>query len=92
MIIVINDNRVTDVEKYLPLAKAFARDAVANDKGCISMEVTTDPSIEGRVVYVSHFETKEDFEAQVRGETFGKHVKYLGQYFVSAKDTILQIS
>ena len=35
----INDDRVSDVEAYLPIAKAFAADAVKNDEGCISMEV-----------------------------------------------------
>ena len=33
MVVIINDDRVTDVEAYLPVAKAFADDAVANDEG-----------------------------------------------------------
>ena len=36
MVVVINEDMVTNVEEYLPLAKAFAEDAVKNDKGCIS--------------------------------------------------------
>jgi quinol monooxygenase YgiN len=91
MIVVINDDRVSNVEAYLPLAKAFAADAAANDKGCHSMEVLADPKIEGRVVYLSHFATKEDFEAHAKGETFAKHVKLLGKYFISASDTILEV-
>ena len=42
MVVVMNDDRVTDVEAYLPHAKAFAKDAVEHDKGIISMEVLTD--------------------------------------------------
>ncbi len=91
MIVVINDDRVSDVEAYLPLAKAFAGDAAANDKGCISMEVLTDPNTPGRVVYLSHFETREDFEAHAQGATFQKHVGELSKYFISAKDTILEV-
>ena len=51
----INDDRVSDVEAYLPIAKAFASDAVKNDEGCISMEVLVDPKTPGRVLYLSHF-------------------------------------
>lgn len=91
MIAVINDDRVTDVEAYLPLAKAFAADAVKNDKGCLSMEVLTDPLTPGRVLYLSHFETKEDFENHAKGATFAKHVEKLGKYFISASDTILEV-
>ena len=57
MVVIINDDRVTDVEAYLPVAKAFAADAVANDEGCISMEVLVDPKTPGRVLYLSHFES-----------------------------------
>lgn len=91
MIVVMNDDRVSNVEEYLPLAKAFAADAVANDKGCISMEVLVDPAVPGRVVYLSHFETREDFEAHAQGPTFQKHVGKMGQYFISAQDTILEV-
>ena len=91
MIVVINDDRVTDVEAYLPAAKAFAADAVANDKGCISMEVLTDPAVPGRVLYLSHFESEEDFKAHAAGETFKKHLPALGKYFISAQDTILKV-
>ena len=44
MVVVMNDDRVSDVEAYLPYAKAFAQDAVEHDKGLISMEVLTDPA------------------------------------------------
>ena len=47
MVIVINDDRVSDVDAYIPLAQAFAADAAANDKGCLSMEVLTDPGVQG---------------------------------------------
>lgn len=91
MIVVINDDRVSNVEEYLPLAKEFAADAVANDKGCISMEVLVDPTVPGRILYLSHFESKEDFQAHAQGPTFQKHVGKLGKYFISAKDTILEV-
>ena len=91
MVIVINDNRVTDVEAYLPLAKAFAEDAVKHDRGCRSMEGTVDPATPGRVVYVSHFDSEEDFRAQVGGETFSRHIPGMAQYFISAEDTILEV-
>ena len=61
MVVIINDDRVTDVEAYLPVAKAFAADAVANDEDCISMEVLVDPKTPGRVLYLSHFESEEHF-------------------------------
>ncbi|WP_281549998.1 putative quinol monooxygenase [Murimonas intestini] len=92
MVIVINDDRVSDVDAYIPLAQAFAADAAANDKGCLSMEVLTDPGVQGRVVYISRFETKEDFEAHVKGKTFTKHVEKLGKYFLSASDSIYEVT
>lgn len=91
MVVVINDGRVSNVEEYLPLAKAFARDAAAHDKGCLSMEVLTDPKTPGRVVYLSHFETEEDFKAHAQGPTFQKHVEKMGKYFISAQDTVLEV-
>ena len=72
MVVIINDDRVTDVEAYLPVAKAFAADAVANDEGCISMEVLVDPKTPGRVLYLSHFESEEHFRKHAQGETFRK--------------------
>jgi len=92
MVVVMNDDRVRDVEAYLPVAKAFAADAVKNDKGCISMEVLVDPKIPGRVVYLSHFESEEDFRAHAQGATFQKHLPELSRYFLSAEDTIFQVS
>ena len=72
MVVVINDDRVTDVEAYLPVAKAFAADSVENEDGCISMEVLTDPEIEGRVLYLSRFESKEAFLKSTQGAIFKK--------------------
>ena len=57
MVVVINDDRVTDVEAYLPIAKAFAADSIENEEGCI-MEVLTDPKVEGRVLYLSFREQR----------------------------------
>lgn len=91
MIVVINDDMVRDVEAYLPVAKAFAADAVANDEGCISMEVLVDPAVPGRVLYLSHFESEEAFRAHATGKTFQKHLPELGKYFISANDTILTV-
>lgn len=79
MVVVINDDRVSDVEAYLPVAKAFAADAVANDEGCISLEVLVDPAIPGRVVYLSHFESEEAFRKHAAGATFQKHLPELGK-------------
>lgn len=91
MVVVINDDRVTDVEAYLPHAKAFAQDAMEHDKGLLSMEVLTDPAVPGRVLYLSHFETEEDFRAHAAGATFQKHLPDLAPYFISAQDTILTV-
>ena len=91
MVVVINDDRVTDVEAYLPVAKAFAADAVANDEGCISMEVLVDPKTPGRVLYLSHFESEEHFRKHAQGETFRKWLPELGRYFISAEDHIFEV-
>jgi quinol monooxygenase YgiN len=91
MIVVINDDRVKDVEAYLPIAKAFAADAVANDEGCISMEVLVDPEIPGRVLYLSHFESREAFQKHAGGATFQKWLPELGKYFISAADSFFEL-
>ena len=91
MIVVINDDRVTDVEAYLPVAKGFAADAVENDDGCISMEVLVDPDTKGRVLYLSHFESEEAFRKHAQGATFQKWLPELGKYFISAEDHMFEI-
>ena len=91
MVVVINDDRVTDVEAYLPIAKAFAEDSVQNEEGCISMEVLVDPKVPGRVLYLSHFESEEAFIKSTSGEIFHKWLPKLGQYFVSAEDHIFEV-
>lgn len=91
MIVVLNDDRVTDVESYLPIAKAFAQDAVKNDEGCISIEVLVDPEVEGRVLYLSHFESREAVEKHAQGATFQKWLPELGKYFISAKDNFFEV-
>ena len=65
-------------------------DAVQNDDGCISMEVLVDPSVPGRVLYLSHFTDEAAFRKHAEGETFRKWLPELGKYFISAKDTILE--
>ena len=55
------------------------------------MEVLVDESTPGRVLYLSHFETEEDFKNHSQGPTFQKHLPNLGKYFISAKDTILKV-
>ena len=91
MVLVINDDKVSDVEAYLPLARAFAEDSVKNEKGCRSMRVCVDPETEGRVVSISEWDSEEDFKASVGGEIFNRHIPAMGAYFLGAKDTILQI-
>lgn len=91
MVLVITDNRVNDREAYLPLAKAFAADA-ANDRGCHGMEVCVDPEIKDRVVFLSRWETKADFEAHVQGKSFAKHIPGMGPYYISGTDTFLEIT
>ena len=66
MVVILNDDRVTDVEAYLPIARAFAADAVKHDEGCISMEVLVDPKTPGRVLYLSHFESEEAFRRNIQ--------------------------
>ena len=91
MVVVINDDRVTDVEAYLPVAKGFAADAVKNDDGCISMEVLVDPDTKGRVLYLSHFESEEAFRNHTQGATFKKWLPALGKYFISAEDHVFEV-
>lgn len=90
MILVITKNTVKNREAYLPLAKAFAADA-AYDRGCRMMEVCVDPETENEVVFVSKWETKEDFQAHIQGESFRKHIPGMGPYYVAGTDTVLEI-
>ena len=90
MITVINDNRVSDREKYLPLAKAFAEESAAVEKDCLGMEVYADLEQEDRVVYISRWETKEDFQATVGGAVFNKHIPVMAPYYVSGTDSFLE--
>ncbi len=91
MVTVINDDRVTDTEAYLPVAKAFAAETVEKDEGCISMEILTDPGTPGRVLYLSHWESEALFRKSVQGETFKKWLPELGKYFLSAEDHIFEV-
>ena len=92
MVVVINDDRVTDVDAYVPVAKAFAADAVKNDEGCISMEVLVDPGTPGRVLYLAHWTSEEAFRKNAVGPTFQKWLPELGKYFVSAEDHVFEIA
>lgn len=91
MVVVINDDRVTDVEAYLPIAKAFAADAVEHDEGCISMEVLVDPKTPGRVLDLSHFKSEDAFQKNATGPTFQKWLPELGKYFISAEDHVFEV-
>jgi quinol monooxygenase YgiN len=91
MVVVINDDRVSDVEAYLPVAKAFAADSAANEEGCISMEVLVDQKVEGRVLYLSHFESEEAFLKSTQGAIFHKWLPELGKYFISAEDHVFEV-
>jgi len=42
-------------------------------------------------VFVSHFDTAEDFKASIGGAAFSKHIPIMGKYFLSAEDTILEV-
>ena len=89
MITVITDNRVKDREAYLPLAKAFAGDG-ARDKGCHGMQVFADPDQTDRVVFISRWDSREDFLAHVQGPSFSKHIPGMGPYYLSGTDTFLE--
>ena len=89
MIIVITDNRVKDREAYLPLAKAFAEDG-SHDKGCHGMQAFTDPEQADRVVFLSRWDSREDFLAHVQGPSFAKHIPGMGPYYISGTDTFLE--
>ena len=91
MIIVITDNRVKDREAYLPLAKAFAEDG-SHDKGCHGMQVFTDPEQADRVVFLSRWDSREDFLAHVQGTSFAKHIPGMGPYYISGTDTFLEVA
>lgn len=89
MITVITDNRVKEREKYLPLAKAFIQDAL-QEKGCRGMEVFQDMESADRVVFISRWDAKADFEAHVQGNAFQKHIPGMAPYYVSGTDTFLE--
>jgi quinol monooxygenase YgiN len=91
MVIVMNDDRISDVEAYLPLARAFVEDSLQHEKGCLAMEVTTDPKTPGRVVYFSKWESEEDFRATVGGAIFNKHIPQMGKFFLGSEDSIFYI-
>lgn len=91
MTLVITDNRVKDRDAYLPLAKAFAEDG-SKDKGCHEMNVYADLEAADRVVFVSKWDSKEDFLAHVQGDSFAKHIPGMGKYYVSGKDTFLELA
>lgn len=90
MTLVITDNKVKDREAYLSLATAFAEDG-ARDKGCYEMQVYADPEVNDRVVFVSKWESKEDFLAHVQGPAFAKHIPGMGPYYISGVDTFLEL-
>lgn len=90
MTLVITDNRVKDREEYLPLAKAFAEDG-RKEKGCHEMTVCADPEVKDRVVFISKWDSKEDFLAHVQGPAFAKHIPGMGSYYVSGTDTFLEL-
>lgn len=92
MVLVITDNRVNDVKGYLPLAKKLAAEAVQNDKGCQYMDVYVDPQTEGRVVFVSRWDTKEDWQAHAQGKTFQDNIPAMAPYYVSGTDTFLELA
>ncbi len=89
MITVVTDNRVKEREAYLPLAKAFAKDVLL-EKGCQSMEVLRDTEAEDRVVYLSRWDSKADFEAHIQGKAFEKHIPKMAPYYISGTDTFLE--
>ncbi len=89
MIAVITENKVRNREAYLPLAKAFAADA-ANDRGCLGMEVYIKPGEPDKVVFLSRWESKKDFQAHVEGPSFSRHIPGMGAYYIAGTDTFLE--
>ena len=90
MICVITDNTIQrSREGSLALAKAFAADAAANDRGCLGMTVCTDAKRPDHVVFLSHWESEADWNAHVGGATFQKHIPAMGPYYAGGVDTIL---
>lgn len=90
MIFIITDNRVNNLEAYLPLAKAFVLDTL-NDTGCHGVEICTDETNPNRVVFLSRWESKQDFAAHCNGTTFTKHIPGMVPYYISGTDTFLDI-
>lgn len=62
------------------------------DIGCHEMNVCVDSEVKNRVVFVSKWDTKEDFLAHVQGETFAKHVSGMEQYYEFGTDTFLEMT
>ena len=54
------------------------------------MEVLVDPEKADRIVFISKWDSKEDFLAHVQGSTFAKHIPGMGPYYVSGTDTFLE--
>ena len=90
MTLVITDNKVKHRDAYLPLAKAFAEDG-SKDRGCYEMNVYADPEVLDRVVFLSKWNSKEDFLAHVQGSSFAKHIPGMEPYYVSGTDTLLEL-
>lgn len=90
MVVVITKNLVKEREKYLSLAKAFVEDA-RTDKGCHDMEVCMDSEKEDEVVFISKWESKDDFLNHVHGPSFAKHIPGMSVYYVSGTDEIFEI-
>lgn len=92
MIVVITDNTIRGARsEYLALGKAFAADALKSDHGCLFMEVCIDEARPDHVIFVSHWETKADWDAHVGGETFRRHIPAMGPYYAGGVDTILTV-
>lgn len=58
------DNQIKEEMKseYICAAKEFARDSMANDEGCLGMEVLEDIQRPDHIFIVSRWKTKENME------------------------------
>lgn len=91
MVLVLIDNKINSMSEYLQLARAFC-EAGSKDRGCIEMNVYTDPDRPNRAVFVTKWETKEDFLAQTESPAFKEYIPKMEPYLECGDNTILELA
>lgn len=91
MVLVLIDNKINSMSKYLPLARTFCETG-SKDRGCIEMNVYTDLYRPNHAVFVTKWETKEDFLAQKESAAFKEYIPKMKLYLEGGENTILELA